>query len=87
MVNEEAKSNDIYQVLTYARTREVGDVYLLYPLFRYEDIEPDNPIGISTTVSGTDPINVHLIRLPFVFEDDVETTKQKLAKVILSIFD
>ena len=87
VVNDEAKSNDIYQVLTYARTREVKDVYLLYPLFRYEDIEPDNPIGISTTVSGTEPINVHLIRLPFVFEDDVEATKQKLAKVILSIFD
>ena len=87
VVNDEAKSNDIYQVLTYARTREVKDVYLLYPLFRYEDIEPDNPIGINTTVTGTDPVNVHLIRLPFVFEDDVEATKEKLAKVILEIFD
>ena len=87
VVNEEVKANDIYQVLTYARTRQVKDVYLLYPLFRYEDIEPDNPIGINTTVTGTDPVNVHLIRLPFVFEDDVEATKEKLAKVILEIFD
>ena len=60
---------------------------MLFPLFRYEDIEPDNPIGINTTVSGTDPIRVHLIRLPFVFEDDIEATKQKLAKVIMDIFN
>jgi len=86
VVNDEVKANDIYQVLTYARTRQVKDVYLLYPLFRYEDIEPDNPIGINTTVSGTDPVRVHLIRIPFVFEDDIEETKEKLTKVILDIF-
>lgn len=87
VVNDEVHANDIYQVLAYARTRQIKDVYLLFPLFRYEDIEPDNPIGINTTVSGTDPIRVHLIRLPFVFEDDIEATKQKLAKVIMDIFN
>ncbi|WP_406613988.1 McrC family protein [Mycoplasma corogypsi] len=87
VVNGEVNANDIYQVLTYARTRQVKDVYLLYPLFRYEDIEPHNPIAINKTTSGTDPINVHLVRLPFVFEDDIEETKNKLSKVILDIFD
>ncbi len=86
VVNDEVHANDIYQVLAYARTRQIKDVYLLFPLFRYEDIEPDNPIGINTTVSGTDPIRVHLIRLPFVFEEDIEATKEKLTKVILDIF-
>jgi len=87
VVDTEAKSADIYQVLTYARTRQVQDVYLLYPLFRYEDIEPENPIGINTTTSGTEPIRVHLIRLPFVFESDIEKTKANLARVILKIFE
>lgn len=87
VVDQEAKSADIYQALTYARTREVQDVYLLYPLFRNEDIEPENPIGISKTISGTQPINVHLIRLPFVFENDIEETKARLKKVILRIFE
>lgn len=86
IVNQEAKSSDVYQVITYARTRGLKDVYLLYPLYRYEDIEPDNPIGVNTTVTGDDPINVHLIRLPFVFENDVEVTKRKLANVIRKIF-
>ena len=87
VVNEEVKANDIYQVLTYARTRQVKDVYLLYPLYRYEDIEPNAPVGINTSVNSDQPINVHLLRLPFVFEDDVESTKVKLVKVINDIFD
>ena len=62
-------------------------VYLLYPLYRYEDIEPNAPVGINTSVNSDQPINVHLLRLPFVFEDDVESTKVKLVKVINDIFD
>ena len=61
-------------------------MYLLYPLFRYEDIEPSNPIGINATKVGDAPINVHLIRLPFIFEDDVHKTKTMLTNVINSIF-
>ena len=87
IVNEEIKSSDIYQVLTYARARDSQDVYLLYPLFRFEDVEPDNPIGISTKEDGSEPINVHLISLPFIFEDDIEKTKAKLKSVIEGIFE
>lgn len=85
-VNSEASSSDIYQILTYARKRGAKDVYLLYPLFRKEDIEPDNPISVSKKEDGSEPINVHLVRLPFVFEDNIEETKEKLKKVILDIF-
>ena len=85
-VSNEISSSDIYQVITYARTRGLRDVYLLYPLFRCEDIEPSNPIGINATKTEDAPINVHLIRLPFIFEDDVDKTKSMLTNVINSIF-
>lgn len=84
-VDKEISSDDVYQVITYARTRGLSDVYLLYPMYRLEDIEPDAPIGINTTVNNDTPIHVHLVRLPFVFEEDVEATKEKLKKVILNI--
>ena len=87
LVDKEVGSGDIYQVITYAHTRGISDVYLLYPLYRYEDIEPNAPVGINTSVNSEQPINVHLLRLPFVFEDDIESTKVKLAKVINDIFD
>ncbi|MFI3167378.1 MAG: hypothetical protein R3Y32_04575 [Bacillota bacterium] len=85
-VNQEANSTDIYQVLAYARTRNLQDVYLLYPLFRFEDIEPGNPFGINEVKdSQGNAINVHIVRLPFVFEDDIENTKLKLREVITNI--
>jgi 5-methylcytosine-specific restriction endonuclease McrBC regulatory subunit McrC len=87
LVDKEVGSSDIYQVITYAHTRGISDVYLLYPLYRYEDIEPNAPVGINTSVNSDQPINVHLLRLPFVFEDDIESTKVKLTKVINDIFD
>ncbi len=87
LVNSEVKSGDVYQLLTYARTRGVKDVYLLYPLFRKEEIEPSSPFGINRKEDGTEPINVHFVRLPFVFEDDVEKTKTKLREVIESLFE
>ena len=86
-VTDEVQSSDIYQVLAYARTRKLKDVYLLYPLFRFEELESNSPIGVNRTVFGDDPINVHLVRLPFVFEDDVEKTKANLRQAILGIFN
>lgn len=87
LVNNEIHSSDIYQVSAYARIRQISDVYLLYPQYRFEDPEPSEVIGVSTTVEGTDPINIHLIRLPFVFEEyDDAQTKQLLSNVIEHIF-
>lgn len=86
IIKEEIKSDDVYQLLTYARKRGSKDVYLLYPMYRSEDVEPDYPYGVSAKEDGTEPINVHFIRLPFVFEDDVEKTKDKLRGVITSLF-
>lgn len=72
--------SDVYQVLEYARKRGVNDVYLLYPMYRYESKETDFPVAISESSTGN--INVHFIRLPFIFEDDTDATKIQLADII-----
>ena len=83
-ISNEAKQSDLYQVLEYARKRDIDDVYLLYPMYRYEPREKEFPIAVSESPSGD--INVHFIRLPFVFEEDEEGTKKQLTSVIKSVF-
>lgn len=85
-INREVKQGDMYQVLEYARKRGLDDVYLLYPMYRYEDKETDFPVAVSKSPTGN--INVHFIRVPFIFENEEdEDTSQKLAEVIKSIFE
>lgn len=84
VVAEEPKQTDIYQVCEYARKRGISDVYLLYPMFRYEENEPHFPVGKSQGASGD--INIHFVRLPFIFEDDEEKVKAQLRDVIKRIF-
>lgn len=83
VVSEEPKQTDIYQVCEYARKRNVSDVYLLYPMYRYEDTEPHYPVGKSQDVNGE--ISIHFIRLPFVFEENAEALKNQLKDVIIDI--
>lgn len=83
VVSEEPKQTDIYQVCEYARKRNISDVYLLYPMFRYEEKEPTYPIGKSQGASGD--INIHFVRLPFIFEDDEDKVKGQLKQVIEEI--
>ena len=85
IVSDEPKQTDIYQVCEYARKRNISDVYLLYPMYRYEDNEPSFPVGKSKSAQGD--INIHFIRIPFVFEDDEEYTQRMIKQVILDIFD
>lgn len=85
VVSKEPKQTDIYQVCEYARKRGINDVYLLYPMYRYEEKEPSFPVGVSRSPSGD--INVHFIRLPFIFEADDEKVKRQLADVIRQIFN
>lgn len=77
-------SNDMYQVLEYANKRDLSDVYLLYPLIRGEDIEPLLPIGKSYSQGGI--INVHIIKVPFIFEDDESKMKNILKSELEKIF-
>lgn len=84
IVTEETKQSDIYQVCEYARKSNVSDVFLLYPMYRFEENEPDFPIGRS--LSETKDINIHFIRVPFIFEDDEERVKGQLREIIEKIF-
>lgn len=84
-LRKEISQTDLYQMISYAVRRGVSDVYLLYPLFRYEENEPVFPVATVNQSSGAQ-IRIHLIRLPFVFEDDIETTKIKLTHCINKLF-
>ncbi len=84
-ISNEAKQGDLYQVLEYARKRDIVDVYLLYPMYRYEEKEDDFPIAVSESPSGD--INVHFVRMPFIFElYDEDRTCQRLTAVVKSVF-
>ena len=64
-ISNEAKQGDLYQVLEYARKRDINDVYLLYPMYRYEMAEADFPIAISESPSGN--INIHFIHKDYLY--------------------
>lgn len=86
---DNVEQKDLYQIAEYAVKRGLKDGYLLYPLFRKENLEPSIPKLIQKiTVDGLEhSITIHLVRLPFVFEDDVDKTKLNLKTVIESIFN
>lgn len=77
-------SNDVYQVLEYANKNDLRDVYLLYPLIRKEEVEPSHPIGQSYCQRGQ--TNVHIIKIPFVFEEDESKIKSVLKMELEKIF-
>ena len=85
-ITDEVKQEDLYQVIEYASHRCLSDVYLLYPLYRHECVEPHNPVLLRDTVAGNQKIRIHLVRLPFVFEEDTEDTKRKLTTVLNNLF-
>ena len=80
LITNEVEQGDIYQVCEYARKRDISDVFLLFPMYRYEEEEPNYPIGISRGASGD--IRVHFIRLPFIFEADEDKTRKMLKGII-----
>lgn len=84
---ENIKQVDIYQVCEYARKCNAEDVYLLYPMYRFEAEEHSFPFGISKSNNGGKDIKVHFIRLPFVFEkNNINSLKMNLTSIILNIF-
>lgn len=84
-INEEVKQADLNQMVTYAWKRGAKDVYLLYPMFRFEEAEPTFPCAVCESPAGN--INIHFIRMPFIFEEDEEKTKNQLISVIHQIFE
>ncbi len=89
LLKDEIRSGDIYQVLVYAIKNGRDKVYLLYPQFRQEDIDLTPfviPIPIILEDGKEKIINIHFVRLPIVFESDVNKTKENLSKILLSLF-
>ena len=87
IVSEEQSSTDIYQVCEYARKRGLSDVYLLYPQYRFEELETVTPKGISYSHGNGLDICIHFVRLPFIFEDDENSVKKNLEKVLKEILE
>lgn len=85
IVHEETNVGDVYQVCEYARKRGVSEVYLLYPMYRYEEKETKFPVGKSLGPKGD--INIHFIRVPFIFENNEEKVRKQLKDTIESILD
>ena len=79
---------DLYQIGTYAAKRGLTDGYLLYPMYRFEGKEISPPVFQQTySIEGKQyAINIHIVRLPFVFEDDIGHTTQMLKASIQAIF-
>ena len=85
-ITEDVSQSDLYQVIEYAAHRDIKSAYLLYPMYRFEEEEPNSVMLKRKSVSGKE-INVFVVRLPFIFEDNIEDTKKSLSKAIMKIFD
>lgn len=88
-ISTEISQGDLYQIREYAAKRGLDKAYLLYPLFREEDVEPSVPVlkGFIKVGGKECNIDVHVVRVPFIFEDDEEMTKTRLTNVIDKIFN
>lgn len=84
----DVSQGDLYQISTYIAKRGLSEGYLLYPMYRYEEEEAAPPkLYQKIPVNGTDQIvTIYLVRLPFIFEENEEYTKQMLAASIHTIF-
>ncbi len=84
---------DLYQVSTFAAKRNLKKAYIIYPLLRYEDVESDMPIFQELILTGNSSlddikfVDVVLVRVPFVFEEDIDKTKEMLTSTLLKIFE
>lgn len=84
----EVEQKDLYQIGEYAVKRGLSEGYLLYPMYRFEEEDLYAPaLHQRIVVDGKEHnVTIYIIRLPFVFEDDVEHTKQMLTTSIQNIF-
>lgn len=81
----EVAQPDLYQVIGYAAHRDLDKARLLYPMYRYEEYDSADVVLERQSVSGK-KVLVHVVRLPFIFKEDYNATKESLRKSILQIF-
>lgn len=85
IITRNVYQGDLYQIVEYAAHRNLSKAYLLYPMYRFEEEEPNNVILERISQSGI-KIDIHIVRLPFIFEDDIKLTKQYLSNSLNRIF-
>ena len=88
-ISEDISQSDLYQVREYAAKRGLNKAYLIYPLFRFENDEPSNLVlkGSIKIEEKEYDVDVHVVRLPFVFDGDINAVKERLSKIIVDIFN
>ena len=74
-IQQQVSESDIRQVLSYALKRNLSEAYLLYPVFRYESLDEKQEVSLVSSISVDGMVHnmiVHIIRIPFIFEKDIE---------------
>lgn len=81
-------ADDLHQITDYAVSVGLNKIYLLFPLYRFEDIEPYPAVlNRSVIFEGKKySLKIYVVRLPFVFENNETNGEEKLKKVLLSLF-
>ena len=89
-IQRQVSIDDLRQIREYAHRRGLNEGYLLYPVYRFEDLEQPPKVLLKgyIIVDGVKHyIDVYIIRIPFVFEEDTEQTKLALSKILSGIFN
>lgn len=89
IISSEVSQGDLYQVFEYASKYGSYEVYLLYPIYRYEKPDSEFPIGHKKIeVDGKEKnIKIHFVRRPFTFEEDESKLRTLLINTIKLLFD
>ena len=88
-IQRQVSIDDLRQIREYAHRRGLKEGYILYPVYRFEDLaQPPQVLlkGYIIVDGEKHYIDVYIIRIPFVFEEDVEQTKTSLSKILSGIF-
>lgn len=87
-ITSKVSQSDLYQIREYAAKRGISNAYLVYPMFRFEEEEVHMPKleGEIEIENEKFTITVHLVRVPFVFEENIDATKEMLSRTIERIF-
>ena len=84
--NATPSNSDIYQILIYAEKYGTSKAYLLYPKCRNDEKETDEVKHYCPAEHGR-KVNLHVVKLPFIYEGDEEQADKKLKDAISNIFE
>lgn len=88
-IQRQVSIDDLRQIREYAHRRGLKEGYLLYPIYRFEDLDQPPKVllkGYIIVDGEKHYIDVYIIRIPFVFEEDTDYTKNMLSGILSQIF-